>query len=397
MADLAGKATAGVGVLIVMGAHAKPQLANVTPLAAALRGRIAREGPISVHDYMTACLADRRAGYYATHQPIGKDGDFVTAPEISQMFGELIGAWVAAVWHVMGAPRAAVVAELGPGRGTLMADALRAWRSQPKFVDNMSIALIETSPVLRAVQRETLRGSPAPLHWCESIDEVAQGPLIVIANEFIDALPVRQLVRQGGAWRERCVTVGHDGAFAFCAGEPVESEALPSSLRGKDMPDGAMVETRPAATALVSALTARPGGAPVAALIADYGHVETGLGDTLQAVRRHRFADPLAEPGEADLTAHVDFVALKATATALGLVAFGPMPQGEFLLKLGLASRCHRLVRSATEDQKTVILSGATRLADPRQMGLLFKIMLLQSCGLPPPPPFGDRLSLERQ
>ncbi len=373
-------------------------------LAAALKERIARDGPISVHDYMEACLADRRAGYYATRQPIGREGDFVTAPEISQMFGELIGVWAAAIWQSMGEPASVIVAELGPGRGTLMADALRAFRSLPKLLDSVTIALVETSPVLREAQRETLRGSTAKLQWCKTIEEVPQGPLqgplqahskahstlIVIANEFIDALPVRQMVLQDGAWRERCVTIDPSGAFAFCAGEPVDSDALPSPVRVMDASDGAIIETRPAASSLLSVLAARAKEAPVAVLIADYGYEETGIGDTLQAVHRHRFADPLAMPGEVDLTAHVDFAALEETASTLGLAAYGPMPQGEFLLKLGLASRCDRLLRTATEDQKAAILSGAARLADPRQMGLLFKVLMLQSSGLAPPPPFGD-------
>jgi NADH dehydrogenase [ubiquinone] 1 alpha subcomplex assembly factor 7 len=372
-----------------MGAQPKLQSTH-TPLAAVLGERIARDGPISVHDYMEACLADRGAGYYLTRQPIGKDGDFVTAPEISQMFGELIGVWAAAIWQSMGEPGAVTVAELGPGRGTLMADALRAWRSVPKFLDSMSIALVETSPLLRAAQKETLRASPAPLSWCERIEDVPHGPLILIANEFIDALPVRQMVRQGGVWHERRVTIGDSGAFVFCTGEAIDNGALPSSLRRADAADGAIVETRPAVASLLSALAARAKDAPVAALIADYGHQRSGLGETLQAVHRHRFADPLALPGEADVTAHVDFAALKETATGLGLATFGPMPQGEFLLRLGLAARCDSLLRNATDAQRVAVLSGAARLADPRQMGLLFKVLVLQSSGLAPPPPFGD-------
>jgi NADH dehydrogenase [ubiquinone] 1 alpha subcomplex assembly factor 7 len=384
MADLAGETASGLGV-VVMGAQRKALPVDPAPLAARLKQRIAEDGPISVHDYMEACLADRRAGYYVTRQPIGKDGDFITAPEVSQMFGELIGAWVAAMWQAMGEPRPAVIAELGPGRGTLMADALRAWRSVPKLLDSISIALIETNPVLTDVQRETLRHSPAPLRWCETIEQAPQGPLIVIANEFVDALPVRQIVRHEGVWRERCVTIGGDGSFVFCGGAPV-GDAVP--LAGGN--DSAIIETRPAVASLLSALAERAKQAPVAALIADYGHVESAVGDTLQAVRSHRFADPLASPGEVDITAHVDFAALKQTATDLGLDAFGPMPQGEFLLKLGLESRCQRLLRGATDDQKAALLSGAARLTDPRQMGFLFKVLALQSTGLAPPPPFGD-------
>lgn len=389
MADLAGEAAAGLGI-VVMGAQPKLHATPSTLLAAMLARRIARDGPVSVHDYMEACLADPNAGYYLTRQPIGKDGDFVTAPEISQIFGELIGVWVAAVWRSMGEPRALTVAELGPGRGTLMQDALRAWRSVPKFLDGVSIALIETSPLLREMQANTLRAAAAPPGWYDSLEHVPHGPLIVIANEFIDALPVRQFVRERNAWHERCVTLGDAGNFAFCVGAPVETDAVPASVRQMDAADGTVVETRPAVAALLSALAARATQAPVAALIADYGHRRAGFGETLQAVRRHRFADPLSVPGEADLTAHVDFAVLKETATGVGLAAFGPMPQGEFLLKLGLAARCDNLARNATEAQRAALLSGAARLADPRQMGLLFKMLVLQSSGLAPPPPFGD-------
>jgi NADH dehydrogenase [ubiquinone] 1 alpha subcomplex assembly factor 7 len=372
-----------------MGAEAKP-LPGATPLGARLKQRIAQDGPISVHDFMESCLADRSEGYYLTRQPIGRDGDFITAPEISQMFGELIGAWAASVWQSMGAPARVTVAELGPGRGTLMRDALRVFRSVPGLADSLDVALIETSPVLRQVQGETLRGSPAPLTWFERIGDLPHGPLILIANEFIDALPIRQLVRAGGSWHERSVTIGADGAFAFCTGKAVQSDALPAFLRGIDAEDGAIAETRPGAARLVAALAERAEHAPLAALFADYGHEASGVGDTLQAVARHQFADPLAAPGRADLTAHVDFAALKQTAAASGLAAYGQMPQGQFLLKLGLAARCERLAQNATDDQKAAFHSGAARLADPRQMGALFKVLVLQSSGLAPPPPFGD-------
>lgn len=373
-----------------MGALPKPDATGRDSLAARLRDRIAREGAISVHDYMDSCLADRHSGYYTTRQPIGAAGDFITAPEISQVFGELIGAWAATVWQGMGAPAPVIVAELGPGRGTLMRDALRAWRGAPDFLAGVSVALVETSPVLQAAQRETLRASPAPLRWYASLEEVPRGPLILIANEFIDALPVRQFVLEGGTWRERIVTMTDGGELAFGAGAPVERDALPSWLVDTDATEGAIIETRQAAAELIATLAGRAEDAPVATLIADYGHAEGGIGDTLQAVRGHRFADLLAAPGETDLTAHVDFAALKAAAREHGLATFGPMPQGQFLLELGLESRCNRLMRDATPDQRDAILSGAARLADPRQMGALFKMLVLQSSGLAPPPPFGD-------
>jgi NADH dehydrogenase [ubiquinone] 1 alpha subcomplex assembly factor 7 len=373
-----------------MSAQAKSKDDLGTPLAARLKARIVREGPISVQDYMEACLADARHGYYLTRQPIGREGDFVTAPEISQVFGELLGAWAAAAWQNMGAPQRVVLAELGPGRGTLMADALRVCKTVPKLLDGATIALIETSPVLRDVQRATFKDAPARLQWFERLEDAPQDPLIVIANEFLDALPVRQFVRAGGVWRERMIGIDPDGALAFHEGAPVGAHELPAPLRAPEADEGAIAEIRPAAAPLLETLAARAKVAPVAALIIDYGHAESGLGDTLQAVRGHKFANPLDAPGEADLTAHVDFAALKEAARTLGLAAYGPMPQGEFLLRLGLAARLERLLRDATEAQKQTLLSGAARLADPRQMGVLFKALALQSSGLAPPPPFGE-------
>jgi NADH dehydrogenase [ubiquinone] 1 alpha subcomplex assembly factor 7 len=393
VADLARAARARSGIVMSAQrkAHDTEQTSLATgPLAARLKERIAREGPLSVADYMQTCLADPSAGYYISRQPIGKEGDFVTSPEVSQIFGELLGLWSVAVWQSMGEPPSVIVAELGPGRGTWTADALRAWRSVPKFLKSVTFALVETSPVLRDAQQAMLRGAPVPLQWCDRIEDAPSGPLILIANEFIDALPVRQLVRRNGVWRERRVTIGRNGAFAFTEAEAIQDDELASAALGIDAPDGAILETRPAVKALLSALATRAGETPLAALIVDYGHDETSVGDTLQAVHRHRFADPLATPGEVDLTAHVDFAALKETAQALGLTTHGPMAQGAFLLKLGLEARRDRLLAQARPDQKEAILSGAARLADPRAMGLLFKVLALTSNGLAPPPPFGD-------
>ena len=373
----------------MMSAQLKPR-SETAPLAARLRARIAREGRISVAAYMDACVADLDAGYYATRHPIGAQGDFITAPEISQIFGELLGLWAVAVWQSMGAPKPVTVAELGPGRGTLMADARRAWRSVPQFLEAVTVALIETSPSLRDVQQEALRGSLAPVQWFDRVEDMPQGPLIVIANEFLDALPVRQLMRRGVHWHERCVAVDRHDAFIFTEGNALQAEELPEAALALDAPDGAILEIRPGVERVMSALAARTSEAPLAALFIDYGHDETGFGDTLQAVRNHAYADPLAASGEADLTAHVDFAALKRSAKAHGLDVYGPMPQGAFLLKLGLEARRDRLLAGATPAQQDSILSGAARLTDPRQMGALFKALVLTSDGLAPPPPFGD-------
>jgi NADH dehydrogenase [ubiquinone] 1 alpha subcomplex assembly factor 7 len=389
LADLARKAEAGPGG--VMSAGRKPQSPQSTLLAARLKARIARDGSLSVADFMDACVADAGAGYYPSRQPIGRQGDFITAPEVSQIFGELLGLWAVAVWQSMGEPRPIVVAELGPGRGTLMADALSAWQSVPDLLANVSVVLVETSPVLREAQQVALHGAPVPVLWCDAIDRVPHGALIVIANEFVDALPIRQLVWREGQWRERCITIGRSGDFAFCEGDAVPDESLPPGAHRLDPTEGDILELRPTADALVAALAARAQETPLlAALFVDYGHDETACGDTLQAVSRHVFADPLAMPGEVDLTAHVDFAALKETAWAHGLDAYGPMPQGEFLLKLGLEARHDRLYERATPEQREEILSGAVRLADPQAMGLLFKALVLTSRGLAPPPPFGE-------
>jgi NADH dehydrogenase [ubiquinone] 1 alpha subcomplex assembly factor 7 len=361
-----------------------------TSLAARLKDRIAREGFLSIAEYMEACLSDARAGYYSSRQPIGAAGDFTTAPEISQIFGELLGAWAVAVWQSMGSPKEAVIAELGPGRGTLMADALRAWRSVPDFLGSISVALVETSGALREMQKKTLRGSPAEIVWCERIEDVPLQPLILIANEFLDALPIRQFVRRGHDWRERGVTLDRNGAFAFTEGKAVPHEELPHAGAEPPAEDGDIIEVRPAVSSLVLALASRARQAPLAALFIDYGHVETACGDTLQAVQRHRFTDPLALPGTADLTAHVDFAELRRLSETLGLAVYGPLPQAEFLLKLGLAERRNRLSERASPEQREAIASGAARLVDPRQMGMLFKTIALTSEGLPPPPPFSQ-------
>jgi len=359
-------------------------------LAAILHARIAKNGPLSVEAFMQACLSDTASGVYTSRQPIGSAGDFITAPEISQIFGELIGLWAVAVWQSMGEPRAVTVAELGPGRGTLMADALRAWRAVPTFLDAVSVALIETSPVMVEAQRSTLLEARVPVRWHATLDELPDGPLIVLANEFIDALPIRQFIRSGGAWHERLVANDGRGGFCFTEGDWLSLGDQASDLPDA-APDGSIFEMRPAARTLLRELARRAALAPLAALIIDYGHHETGFGDTLQAVRGHRFVATLADPGSADLSAHVDFADLKRQASALGLKPYGPMLQGEFLLKLGLGKRRSRLLQRATPAQAEAIASGASRLVDPKQMGILFKALALTGADLPPSPPFGPQ------
>jgi NADH dehydrogenase [ubiquinone] 1 alpha subcomplex assembly factor 7 len=382
---MASKARGGGGVKTAATLSTSTGTAS---LAARLRTRIRKHGPIPLTDYMEMCLSDPQGGYYASRLPIGKSGDFITAPEISQIFGELVGLWAVAVWKSMGAPAQLIVAELGPGRGTLMADALGAWRSVPQFLASVAIAMVETSATLRKVQQETLAGSPVPIEWYTRIEDVPEGPLIVLANEFIDALPIRQLIRRGSEWRERCVTLGASGEFTLTDGAAIRDDAALSHTLAESAADGAILELRPAADGCVAHLATRATHAPLAALIVDYGYARPSFGDTLQAVRAHEFADPFAAPGETDLTAHVDFAALKRGAEAQRLAAHGPMAQGEFLLKLGLGARRDRLLQTARADQRDAIASGAARLVDPHKMGVLFKVLALTCGGVPPPPPF---------
>ena len=355
-------------------------------LARRIAGRIAEEGPLPVSQFMAAALGDPEGGYYVRGDPIGAQGDFITAPEVSQMFGELIGLWCAAVWQSMGAPDPVTWIELGPGRGTLAADALRAVsKTAPTFAAAADIHLVETSPVLREHQRTALPAGTTPT-WHETVEDVPVGPILVVANEFFDALPIRQYVKSAEGWRERCIGLAGDGQrFAF-ADVPCPPPDLPPALASAH--DGAVVEVCEAGVAITGAIgerVARDGGA---ALVIDYGHARSAPGDTLQAVRRHAFADVLDRPGETDLTTHVDFEALGNAATAAGARVFGPVPQGVFLGRLGIEARAATLARGADADQTTAIHSALRRLAHPREMGLLFKVLAITGTVLGPPPGF---------
>ncbi len=340
---------------------------------------------------MEACLADPQQGYYQTQDPLGAQGDFITAPEISQIFGELIGLWAAEVWPLMGAPRPCSLIELGPGRGTLMCDALRALRIVPDFLEASDIHLVETSKSLRDIQKANLSDYTHKLHWHDRLDNVPTGSAIIIANEFFDALPIRQFVRVSNAWHERGIDLSPNNTFTFvpinsALEDPKDSALIPKDYA--DVEDGTILEVCPGTTQILATLGARAKEAPTAALIIDYGHTKSGTGDTLQAVRSHRFVEPLDSPGEADLTAHVDFARLTQDASEYGLTVYGPMSQEQFLLSLGLAQRCEKLCAHAKPDQTSLIASGAERLVDPKQMGELFKVIVVTGSGLPAPPPF---------
>ena len=354
----------------------------MTALAEEIRERIRRDGPISVATYMELCLHHPTHGYYRRGRPIGAVGDFVTAPEVSQMFGELIGLWCAAVWQAMGEPQRVRLVELGPGRGTLLADALRAVRTVPAFPDAIDLHLVESSESLRAEQAALL--ADAHPSWHERFETVPPGPVLVIANEFFDALPIRQFERVGNAWQERVVTLAPSSqALRFAA-----SNSLPVEAGLGCAPSGAIVERAPAREALAGALAERVAAEGGAALIIDYGPEQPGFGDTLQAMKRHRRHDALDEPGSADLTAHVDFSALASAARHEGAHVFGPVPQGRFLRALGIDARAARLRQNASADQAADIDAALRRLTGAHGMGELFKALALTHPALDTPPGF---------
>ena len=348
-----------------------------TPLGQRIRRLIAANGPISVADYMALCLGDPEHGYYMNGDPFGPAGDFVTAPEVSQIFGEIVGAWLIHCWQLAGAPSPVRLTELGPGRGTLMADILRVAARTPAFRRAATIHLVETSPVLRAKQRLALAGHE--ITWHASFTEVPEGALLLVANEFFDALPIRQFVRVEGKWRERVIGVDASGVLAFGIGAG-QLDA------GPDAAEGAILEICPAADALIADIAHRIARDGVAALIADYGHAQSAPGETFQAVRAHSYTDPLAAPGRADLTAHVDFAALARRANAEGAVAYGPVPQGDFLVALGLRERAAQLCGGAEPKTRHAVQAAVSRLAAPDQMGALFKILAVTQSGAAPPP-----------
>ncbi len=356
-------------------------MGNVPDLSHHLRALIGRQGPISVARFMELALGHPELGYYRRRDPLGLKGDFVTAPEVSQMFGELIGAWCAVVWSQMGRPDPLRLVELGPGRGTLMADALRVIRqTAPAFHQALRLHLVETSPVLKEKQAALL--TDAAPSWHDTFGDVPMGPLLLIANEFFDALPVAQFERQADGWHERLVGEDGDG-FRFVLSETT----VPAPL--DDGPAASVFETCDSGRRLAREIGGRLASAGGAALVIDYGHARPAFGDTLQAVRGHRYRPVLESPGEADLTAHVDFAALAAAARDAGAAAYGPIPQGEFLTRLGIGQRAERLSQGAGLAQAAEIVKACRRLIDRQEMGTLFKALAMTGPGQPAPPAFG--------
>jgi SAM-dependent MidA family methyltransferase len=361
----------------------------MTPLESEIRRRIAAAGPMPLGQYMSLCLTDPQHGYYVTRDPLGRSGDFTTAPEVSQMFGELIGLWIVSVWQQMGSPDNIRIVELGPGRGTMMNDAMRAAKLVPAFLKAAVLHFVEISPVLQLIQEQTVSAIEVPKAWHTSIADVPAGPAIFVANEFFDALPINQAIKTGDAWHRRSVGIASDGAIVYrTEPEPMPhfASTLPAAVRNAG--EGEIFEWRSDIETME--LGRRIAREPGAALIIDYGHTESATGETLQAVRDHLFADPLTTPGEADLTAHVDFEALHRGFEAMGAIAFGPIEQALFLKRLGIDTRAETLKANASRAKTHEIDTAMARLTGFGRtgMGALFKAMAVAHRSLGAPPGF---------
>jgi len=361
----------------------------MTALATIIRAQIARFGPMPVSDYMALCLLHPKHGYYTTHAPLGREGDFITAPEISQMFGELLGLMLVQGWIDQGRPTPFLLVEPGPGRGTLMADMLRAARMVPAFLDAADIRLIEASTALRAVQKTRL--AAYPVRWSEALSELPDLPLFLVANEFLDALPVRQYLRAGAGWRERMV--GIDAGDQLCFG--LAGEAPVAALQGRlaHTPEGQTVEVCPAAEGFVSEGARHIANSGGLAVLVDYGSAGVP-GDSFQAVRRHHKVDPLATPGAADLSAHVDFRAMRQAALDAGgdrpLTVSPLVTQGELLERLGITARAEALAANLAGEARENHIAAHRRLTHPAEMGNLFKALAIYPEGVVTPPGFTD-------
>jgi len=338
---------------------------------------IRADGPMPVSAYMNTCLHDPKHGYYATRPGLGTD--FITAPEISQVFGELLGLWGAHEWQVMGTPTALNLIELGPGRGTLMADALRASRSVPGFHDSLSLNLVEASPALQAVQASQLADYAST--FTPDLNSIPTGHTIILANEYLDCLPARQFVQDGGDWCERVVGLDTNGELVF----GLATDRAPQEIASAG---GTALELQPGLDVIIDQLKQRAEAGDVfRALLIDYGPADSAPADTLRAYKSGEQVHPLAAPGECDLTVDVDFARLKRLAEAADLSVHGPVPQGRFLLSLGAEARLNTLAKAQPEQADT-LYQGIQKLVDPNQMGSRFKAICISSNGLPAPAGF---------
>jgi len=353
----------------------------------ALRQRIIeiirQEGPISVERYMALALGDPQHGYYMTRDPLGASGDFTTSPEISQMFGELIGLWCADLWLRAGQASISLV-ELGPGRGTLMSDVLRATKAVTGFHDALQVTLVEMSPVLSAIQKQTLANAHPRIEWATTIATLPEKPTIIIANEFFDALPIRQFQKRNQAWHECLIGVDDNNILVFGLAQD------PMRMSGPGGSEGDILEYAPISETIMRDLAGHIAQFGGAGLIIDYGYTQSGFGDTLQALKAHEFVNPLETPGEADLTVHVNFESLELAACESGARTHGPITQAQLLDRLGIDTRVETLIRKASPQQANDIRKARERLIDPATtgMGQLFKALAISNNEWPTPAGF---------
>ena len=344
----------------------------MSSLESHLKTLIAQSGPLSVADYITAALSHPKYGYYNSRIPFGKKGDFITAPEISQFFGELVGAWCIQCWMELGRPDKFRWVELGPGRGTCMADMMRTARKiAPDFLQAASIHLVESSPILREEQRRSLEGDIA---WHTDVQDIPEGPTIIVANEFFDALPIRQFIKTDDGWHERVIGLsGEQLCFGLSPERVPQATIMPPT--NADGPAGQIFERSPVSQSIAANLGERVSRSGGAGLIIDYGHTRSGLGDTFQAVRAHKRAHVLEDPGTCDLTAHVDFEQLGKSLSASGAACFGPIDQGVFLDRLGIHARLNQVTNALDNVKASELRSGVDRLTKADKMGTLFKVL----------------------
>ena len=361
----------------------------MTELLKILKSRIESEGPLTLAEYMTQALGNPEYGYYNKGDPLGGSGDFITSPEVSQMFGELIGMWTAICWQQLGSPSKINLVELGPGRGTLIADVLRAAMGVPGYFDAITLHLIENSLSMVKRQQRHLSTFRKSSQWHQTFEEVPDGPFILVANEFLDVLPIRQFVKVSGKWCERLIDFDSNRTCLCWTtstfGVSNEFE-IPSSLN--DCEDGVIWEVSPSIQNVIAAVSTAIRERRGSALFIDYGYVKQIGGDTFQAVRNHKYISPLEVPGDADLTAHVDFCAIKLVAEKNGVRVSGPITQNIFLRGLGIETRAERLMAKASTRQKWNIQTGLKRLIDENEMGVLFKVLALSHTEVVPPEGF---------
>jgi NADH dehydrogenase [ubiquinone] 1 alpha subcomplex assembly factor 7 len=363
---------------------------EISPLLSEIKRLIKSSGPMPVWRYMELCLMHPTLGYYVSRDPLGREGDFTTAPEVSQMFGELLGLWTASVWKSMGSPATFHLVELGPGRGTMMADALRALRVVPPLHQILSVHLVEINPVLREKQRATLIGA-RNINWHDTIDEVPEGPAIILANEYFDVLPIHQAVKGENGWHERVIVLDDGGMLDFgTSAEPIPRFEVLVSPLVRAAPVGSVFEWR--ADTEMMKIARRMRDQSGAALIIDYGHLRSEVGDTFQAIASHSFADPLKAPGQVDVTAHVDFQALARAAEDVGARVHGPVTQGEFLRRIGIETRAVTLMAKASPEVSEDISSALQRLVGGGRsgMGTMFKVLGVSAPDIPALPGLSD-------